>query len=104
MSASSQSGAPVVTESVRYSKLTPRERLVIQLIADGMNCRAIASELELSTKTIEVHKYNLMRKLDLHSTAQIVIYAFKSGIAKSLSPVERTKPTEDGGPDEAKPC
>ena len=62
--------------------LTPREREVVKLIADGNSVRRIASLLGLSIKTVEAHKLNLMRKLDIHNKAQLVIYAIQKKIAK----------------------
>lgn len=55
--------------------LTPRERETLKLLAEGNSVKAIAAILNLSSKTVEVHKFNLMRKLDLHNHAQIVQFA-----------------------------
>ena len=62
--------------------LTPREREVIQLVAEGKTTKEIASALSLSVKTAETHRTNLMRKLDLHSIADLTIYAVRNGIVQ----------------------
>lgn len=66
----------------RLSMLTPREREVLKLLAEGMSVKEIAAHLELSVKTVEAHKFNLMRKLDIHNKAQLVQYAIKRKIIK----------------------
>ena len=60
--------------------LTPREREVIQLVAEGKTTKEIATALGLSVKTAETHRTNLMRKLDLHSVADLTLYAVRNGI------------------------
>ncbi len=60
--------------------LTPREREVIQLVAEGKSTKEIATALSLSVKTAETHRTNLMRKLDLHSVADLTLYAVRNGI------------------------
>jgi DNA-binding NarL/FixJ family response regulator len=62
--------------------LTPREREVIQLVAEGKTTKEIATTLSLSVKTAETHRTNLMRKLDLHSVADLTIYAVRNGIVQ----------------------
>ena len=66
----------------RSSTLTPRETEVLKLLAEGLSVKEIASHLNLSTKTIEAHKFNLMRKLNIHNKAQLVQYAIKRKIIK----------------------
>lgn len=66
----------------RISTLTPREREVLKFLAEGLSVKEIAVMLKLSTKTVEAHKFNLMRKLDLHNKAQLVQYAIKRKIIK----------------------
>lgn len=61
----------------RINTLTPREREVLKLLAEGLSVKEIAVQLHLSTKTVEAHKFNLMRKLDVHNKAQLVTYAIK---------------------------
>lgn len=60
--------------------LTPREQEVVRLLAEGHTVREAASELMLSVKTVEAHKLNLMRKLDIHNRASLMEYAVRSGI------------------------
>lgn len=62
--------------------LTPREREVIQLVAEGKTTKEIATTLSLSIKTAETHRTNLMRKLDLHSIADLTLYAVRNGIVQ----------------------
>ena len=66
----------------RGSVLTPREREVIKMLAEGNSVRRIAEILGLSVKTVEAHKFNLMRKLDIHNKAQLVTYAIQKKIVK----------------------
>ncbi len=66
----------------RINTLTPREREVLKFLAEGLSVKEIAVILKLSTKTVEAHKFNLMRKLDLHNKAQLVQYAIKRKIIK----------------------
>ena len=61
----------------RSSALTPREREVVKMIAEGNSVRQIAELLGLSIKTVEAHKFNLMRKLNIHNKAQLVTYAIQ---------------------------
>jgi len=62
--------------------LTPREREVIQLVAEGKTTKEVATALQLSVKTAETHRTNLMRKLDLHSVAALTLYAVRNGIVQ----------------------
>jgi two-component system, NarL family, response regulator NreC len=64
----------------RLASLTPREKEVLKLLAEGNSVKEIASSLNLSVKTIEAHKFNLMRKLDIHNKAQLVQYAIQKKI------------------------
>jgi len=63
-----------------YDPLTPRERQVLQLIAEGKTTKEAAAVLEVSVKTAETHRTNLMEKLDIHSTAGLVRYAIRRGL------------------------
>jgi DNA-binding NarL/FixJ family response regulator len=60
--------------------LTEREREVLQLAAEGMSNPTIASKLFISTRTVETHRANLMRKLGLHGQADLIRYAIKARI------------------------
>jgi DNA-binding NarL/FixJ family response regulator len=64
----------------RLPRLTPREREVIQLLAEGKSAKEVASVLNLSTKTAETHRSNIMRKLGFHSIRDLVVYAVKNNI------------------------
>lgn len=66
----------------RKAVLTPREREVMKLLAEGHTVRKIAGMLEVSMKTIEAHKFNLMRKLDIHNKAELVHCAIRKKILK----------------------
>jgi DNA-binding NarL/FixJ family response regulator len=63
-----------------YDLLTDREREVLQLLAEGKSNKAVATLLDLSTYTVETHRTNLMHKLNLHNTAEIVLYAVRKKI------------------------
>lgn len=63
------------------TSLTLREQEVVRLLAEGKTVRQVASDLSLSMKTIEAHKLNLMRKLDIHNRASLVEYAVRNGLA-----------------------
>jgi DNA-binding NarL/FixJ family response regulator len=60
--------------------LTSREREIVQRIAEGQTTKEIAAHLKLSVKTVESHRINLMRKLDIHETASLVRYAIRRGL------------------------
>jgi len=60
--------------------LTSREREILQRIAEGQTTKEIAAHLGLSVKTVESHRSNLMRKLDMHETATLVRYAIRRGL------------------------
>jgi two-component system, NarL family, response regulator NreC len=63
-----------------YDALTPREREVLHLVAEGYTSAEIAEKLSISPRTAEIHRTNLMRKLDLHSQTDLVRYALRRGI------------------------
>jgi two-component system response regulator NreC len=64
----------------KFSLLTSREREILQLIAEGYSNKEIADQLYISEKTVKTHRENIMRKLDLHSVAELVKYALSRGI------------------------
>ena len=66
-------------ESVNVT-LTPREREVLQLLAEGRSVKEIASILDISPRTVEFHKYNIMEKLGLRTAAELTQYAIKHGM------------------------
>lgn len=63
--------------------LTPRQREVLQLIAEGLSTKEIANQLGLSVKTIDSHRAELMQRLDIHGVAGLVRYAIRVGIVRS---------------------
>ncbi len=69
---------PVCRQPV--TALTPRQREVLQLIAEGKGTRTIASILHISIKTVEFHRTRIMDELDLHSTAELTRYAIGEGL------------------------
>ncbi|MGE5302277.1 MAG: response regulator [Alphaproteobacteria bacterium] len=82
--------SPVISESVvkaaliqnerELDPLTPREREVLQLIAEGKSNKQISGDLGMSVKTVDSHRRNLMVKLDIHETAGLVRYAIRTGL------------------------
>lgn len=63
-----------------YELLTPREREVLQMLAEGNSNKEVASKLSLSLYTVETHRGNVLEKLNLHSTAEMILYAVRKGI------------------------
>jgi two-component system response regulator NreC len=71
-----------VARQPRFNTLTKREREILKLLAEGLSVKDIAANFDLSVKTIEAHKFNLMRKLDIHNKAQLVQYAIQKKIIR----------------------
>jgi DNA-binding NarL/FixJ family response regulator len=65
------------------SRLTPREREVLQLLAEGKSNKEVAEILQISVKTAETHRANIMLKLDFHSVTELVRYAVRNKIIQS---------------------
>ncbi len=63
-----------------YELLTSREREILRLLAQGRTNKEVAAALNLSTYTVETHRSNIMQKLDLHNTAELVLYAVRKRI------------------------
>jgi DNA-binding NarL/FixJ family response regulator len=63
-----------------YGALTPREQEVMRLFAEGLSSREIAEKLFISPKTVDNHRNNILNKLGLHSTMELVRYAAKLGL------------------------
>jgi DNA-binding NarL/FixJ family response regulator len=63
-------------------RLTPREREVVQLLAEGKTTKEVAAVLGMSVKTAETHRSNIMRKLNFHSVSQLVLYAVRNNIVQ----------------------
>lgn len=72
--------SPSTGERGTATALTPRQREVLQLVAEGHGTKEIATILSLSVKTVEFHKARLMQQLDLHSIANLTKYAITEGI------------------------
>lgn len=68
-----------------HSALTAREREVVQLLAEGKSTKEVACHLNLSVKTAETHRSNIMRKLGLHSVSELVLYAVRNSIVQVAS-------------------
>ena len=66
-----------------FARLTPREREVVQLIAEGKSSKEIAVTLGISVKTVETHRTNVMRTLDCHSQVDLVRYAIRNRITSA---------------------
>ena len=81
-----QSRSPV--RQPRFGTLTKREREIMKLLAEGKSVKEIATSFDLSVKTVEAHKFNLMRKLDIHNKAQLVQYAIQKKIIRLPELVE----------------
>jgi RNA polymerase sigma factor (sigma-70 family) len=67
-------------EASAFTILTTREREVLQLIAEGKSTKQIAAILNVSVKTIETHRQQIMEKLNIHSVAELTKYAIREGI------------------------
>jgi len=63
-----------------YELLTTREREILQLLAEGKSAKEVASLLDLSLYTVETHRSNIFQKLDLHSVAELILYAVRKGV------------------------
>ncbi len=62
------------------SRLTSREREIVQLLAEGKSSKEVAVALGISVKTAETHRTNIMKKLEIHSVSEVVRYAVKNQI------------------------
>ncbi len=83
-------------EAPKLPTLTPRELEVVQLLAEGKSSKEVATALDMSTKTAETHRSNIMRKLGFHSIRDIVVYAIKNEIIQVQVPSQMSAPL--GGP------
>lgn len=73
-------GRGPIPENSAWDTLTPREREILKLIAEGFKNKEIARDLCISVKTVEKHRSNLMEKLDLHSAQALTTYAIERGL------------------------
>src|SRR6516164_532941 len=69
------------TETEGAKPLTPRQREILQLLAEGRSAKAIANDLAISARTVEFHKYQMMEMHGLQTTAQLIQFAIKHGMA-----------------------
>jgi DNA-binding NarL/FixJ family response regulator len=69
-----------VQQDDELTRLTAREKQVLQLIAQGKSNKEIATLLELSVNTVSVHRANLMEKMNIHRTAELVLFAIRKGL------------------------
>ncbi len=76
----SQAVLDVVTKAAAVEPLSPRERQVVQLVAEGKSTKQIAELLTISAKTAEFHRGRVMDKLNIHDTAGLVRYAIRHGL------------------------
>ena len=74
---------PEKVEDCEPTNLTPREYEVLELITRGKTTAQIAEELHLSVHTINSHRKNILRKLNMNSPAELIVYALESGIVKN---------------------
>jgi DNA-binding NarL/FixJ family response regulator len=68
-------------ENKGVKSLTPRQRQVLELLAEGLSAKEIASDLAISARTVEFHKYQMMEMYGLHNGAELIHFAMKHGIA-----------------------
>lgn len=64
----------------RYDTLSDREREILQLVAEGRSNKEVAALLEISPATVETHRARVLQKLDVHNTAELVLYAVRRGV------------------------
>ena len=83
-----KAGEPGAVPTPARSRLTPREREVVQLLAEGKSTKEVAVDLGLSVKTAETHRSNIMRKLQLHSVSDLVLYAVRNNIVHVAQGIE----------------
>jgi DNA-binding NarL/FixJ family response regulator len=76
-------GLPQEEPGASHSPLSPREREIVQLLAEGRSNKDVATTLNISVKTVETHRANIMLKLNLHSIGDLVRYAIRNGIIEA---------------------
>ena len=72
-----EGGSP---EKDLFKKISPRQQEILQLLAEGKSAKEIASILDISTRTVEFHKYRMMQQLNIKTGAELVQYAVRHGI------------------------
>jgi DNA-binding NarL/FixJ family response regulator len=90
-----ETGKTGLSKSNANVALSSREVEVLQLVAEGKANKQVAKELGISIKTVEKHRQNLMKKLDLHDTAGITRYAIETGIIESSVQAMKTRIKDD---------
>jgi DNA-binding NarL/FixJ family response regulator len=75
-------GGRVEPSGLPLDRLTPRQREVLQLVAEGRSTKDIAQALDLSVKTVETHRAEIMRRLDIHDLAGLVRFAVRTGLVE----------------------
>lgn len=75
-----QKGKDEVDDPV--ARLTPRQREILQLLAEGRSAKEMASTLGISSRTVEFHKYQMMESLGIHNSAELIHFAIKQGIVE----------------------
>jgi DNA-binding NarL/FixJ family response regulator len=80
---------------IERETLTPRERQITQLLAEGNSTKEVAAILNLSVKTAETHRSNIMSKLGLHSVSELVLYAVRNNIVQALSDISSSPKPSD---------
>ena len=73
-------GKNAIRKKTSWDTLTPREREILKLIAEGYKSKEMAEFLFISSKTVQKHRSNLMEKLDLHNTAALTVFAIEKGL------------------------
>jgi len=76
----SNPGSSAEPQAIEKDRLTPRQREIVQLLAEGKSSKEVAVALGISVKTAETHRANIMRRLELHSVTELVRYAVKNQI------------------------
>jgi DNA-binding NarL/FixJ family response regulator len=85
-------GSPSFSNHRGLSNLTAREREILQLLAEGKTTKQVAVTLDLSVKTAETHRSNIMRKLNLHSVSELVLYAVRNNVVHIPAPYAKGMP------------
>ena len=70
----------VTSEKILFKKISSRQLEVLQLLSEGKSAKEIASILDISTKTVEFHKYKMMEKLNIKTSSELIKYAVRNGI------------------------
>jgi DNA-binding NarL/FixJ family response regulator len=78
----SYSTTPKEVRELGVHRLTSRERQVLQILAEGRSTKEVAILLNIAVKTAETHRTNIMRKLDLHSVSELVLYAIRNRVVE----------------------